>query len=163
MNPFPLQTKRLELILVSVEETLAKIDAMSPADKQQLSEEWLTRVRLAKSPDPWVHGFTLKRRADDTVVGECGFKGPPNSNGIVEIAYHVFSDHQGNGYATETTAALTAFAFTNDTVRVVCAHTLPETNASTRVLTKCGFQRVSEVMDPDDGLVWRWEKHANAI
>ncbi len=38
------------------------------------------------------------------------------------------------------------------------AHTCPEPNASTRVLTKCGFRRVGEVMDPDDGLVWRWEK-----
>ena len=30
--------------------------------------------------------------------------------------------------------------------------------ASTRVLTKCGFSRIGEVIDPDDGLVWRWEK-----
>ena len=34
-----------------------------------------------------------------------------------------------------------------------------EANASTRVLTKCGFRHVGEVMDPEDGLVWRWEKH----
>jgi hypothetical protein len=26
------------------------------------------------------------------------------------------------------------------------------------VLTKCGFQYVGEVIDPDDGLVWRFEK-----
>ncbi|WP_372718600.1 GNAT family N-acetyltransferase [Novipirellula sp.] len=163
MNPFPLHTQRLELVLPSVEEMLAKIDVMSPADKQQISEEWLSRVSRATSPDPWVHGFTLKRRDDDTVIGECAFKGPPDSDGIVEIAYHVFSDHQGNGFATETAAALTVFAFTYDTVRVVRAHTLPESNASTRVLTKCGFQYVGEVMDPDDGLVWRWEKHPNAV
>ena len=43
-------------------------------------------------------------------------------------------------------------------VRIVRAHTLTEANASTRVLTKCGFQRINEVIDPDDGLVWRWEK-----
>ncbi len=30
-------------------------------------------------------------------------------------------------------------------------------NASTRVLTKCKFKWVGEVMDPEDGLVWRWE------
>ncbi|WP_345320169.1 hypothetical protein [Novipirellula rosea] len=44
MNPFPLQTKRLELILASVEETLAKIDAMSPADKQQFPKRMRRRV-----------------------------------------------------------------------------------------------------------------------
>jgi hypothetical protein len=43
-------------------------------------------------------------------------------------------------------------------VRRVCAHTLPEENASTGVLTKCGFRKTGELMDPDDGLVWRREK-----
>jgi ribosomal-protein-alanine N-acetyltransferase len=42
---------------------------------------------------------------------------------------------------------------------VVRAHTLPNPNASTRVLTKCGFHRVGEVIDPEDGLVWRWERN----
>jgi RimJ/RimL family protein N-acetyltransferase len=28
-----------------------------------------------------------------------------------------------------------------------------------RVLAKCGFQHIGEVIDPEDGLVWRWEKH----
>ena len=27
-------------------------------------------------------------------------------------------------------------------------------NASARVLTKCGFKAVGEVIDPEDGLVW---------
>ncbi len=30
--------------------------------------------------------------------------------------------------------------------------------ASGRVLIKCGFRRIGEVIDPEDGLVWRWEK-----
>ncbi len=38
------------------------------------------------------------------------------------------------------------------------AHTLPAPNASTRVLAKCGFERTGEVEDPEDGLVWRWER-----
>jgi RimJ/RimL family protein N-acetyltransferase len=42
-------------------------------------------------------------------------------------------------------------------VRLVRAHTLPESNASTRVLTNCGFRKTAEVVDPDDGPVWRWE------
>ena len=38
------------------------------------------------------------------------------------------------------------------------AHTAPTANASTRVLAKCGFDFVGEVMDPEDGRVWRWER-----
>jgi RimJ/RimL family protein N-acetyltransferase len=77
----------------------------------------------------------------------------------VEIAYGVDPDHRGKGYATEAAEGLVTHAFGDPRVRVVRAHTLPEPNASTRVLTKCGFRRIGEVIDPEDGLVWRWEKH----
>ena len=157
-----LQTQRLELVLPTVEEALAGIDAMSPAEKEYLSEDWLELVRNATTSDPWIHGFTIARREDGVVVGQCGFKGPPSSDGIVEIAYAIHPDHQGHGYATEAAAALVDYAFTNEVVSAVFAHTLPADNASTRVLTKCGFQRVGEVMDPDDGLVWRWQKRDNS-
>ena len=156
-----LQTRRLELDLASVEETLEQIEAMSPEDKVHLSEQWLQRVREATSPDPWVHGFRMHARQDGRAIGDCGFKGPPDSDGAVEIAYHVYPDHESRGYATEAAAALTSYAFTRPDVKVVRAHTLPESNASTRVLTKCGFEKLGEVIDPDDGLVWRWEKHAS--
>jgi ribosomal-protein-alanine N-acetyltransferase len=76
----------------------------------------------------------------------------------VEIAYGVTADQQGKGYATEAAEALVAYAFGGDQVRLVCAHTFAAANASTRVLTKCGFTAVGEVIDPNDGLVWRWER-----
>jgi len=67
-------------------------------------------------------------------------------------------DYQGKGYATEAAQALVDYGFSDSRVRVVIAHTLPESNASGRVLTKCGFKHIGEVIDPEDGLVWRWEK-----
>jgi RimJ/RimL family protein N-acetyltransferase len=76
---------------------------------------------------------------------------------MVEIAYGIHPDQQGRGYATEAAAALVSYAFTQSNVRLIRAHTLPEPNASTRVLTKCGFKHIGEVVDPEDGLVWRWE------
>jgi RimJ/RimL family protein N-acetyltransferase len=42
-------------------------------------------------------------------------------------------------------------------VQVVCAHTLPEENASTRVLRKVGMRFVGIDEDVDVGTVWRWE------
>ena len=47
-------------------------------------------------------------------------------------------------------------------VRRVVAHTLPEKNASTRVLEKVGMRLLGEVMDPEDGRVWRWQVQARA-
>jgi len=58
--------------------------------------------------------------------------------------------------------ALVAYAFDTPRVEVVRAHTLPTTNASTRVPAKCGFEHVDSVVDLDDGPVWRWERTREA-
>lgn len=82
----------------------------------------------------------------------------PDADGLVEIAYGIDEAFQGHGYATEAAAALVDFAFADPRVRVVCAHTLCQAAASPRVLEKCGFTHVGEVVDPEDGPVWRFEK-----
>ena len=158
MNTTNIETSNLRLVLQSPEDTRAQIDEMTPSEKSELSADWLALVDSARSADPWIHRFALVQKADNAVVGSCGFKGPPTPDGAVEISYGVAPDYQGNGYATEAAQALVSYAFSNSTVRIVRAHTLTKANASTRVLTKCGFQRIGEVIDPDDGLVWRWEK-----
>ena len=153
----PSQTSQLTLALKSPEEARAAIDALPPEHRLQVSPDWLARLASATSPDPWIHGFKLIHRPSGAVVGSAGFKAPPSHDGVVELAYVVDEEHQGKGYATEAAAALTTFAFSFEQVRVVRAHTLPESNPSTRVLTKCGFQLIGEVQDPEDGPVWRWE------
>jgi RimJ/RimL family protein N-acetyltransferase len=75
----------------------------------------------------------------------------------VEIAYGVDPLYRGMGIATETAAALVTWAWGDARVRKVRAHTYAPLNVSTRVLTKCGFHSVGEVIDPEDGLVTRWE------
>jgi ribosomal-protein-alanine N-acetyltransferase len=151
------QTRNLKLVPQTLEQVHATVEAMTPAEKAELSADWLAQLHASTSADPWIHGFSLLLRDTDTVVGKAGFKGPP-ADGVVEIAYGLSPEYQGKGYATEAVEALTAYAFESGKVRVVRAHTLPESNASGRVLTKCGFRRIGEVMDPEDGLVWRWEK-----
>jgi RimJ/RimL family protein N-acetyltransferase len=156
MLALTLRTERLELVLKTPEELRSMIDGMSPDDRRQISADWLARVEAAKSADPWLHGFSVLQRNIRTPVGHGAFKAPP-VNGIVEIAYAIDPDHRGKGYATEVARGLVDYAFGFPEVSVVRAHTLPEENASTRVLQECGFRRVGEVVDPEDGLVWRFE------
>ena len=153
-----LHTKSLTLVPKTREDALAMVEAMSPVDRAEVSADWLARLHASPSIDPWTHGFSVVQREGGVAIGSCGFKGPPTADGIVEIAYGIDPDHRGKGYATEAAEALASFAFDNSGAVVVRAHTLPEPNASTRVLTKCGFQFIGEVIDPEDGLVWRWEK-----
>jgi [ribosomal protein S5]-alanine N-acetyltransferase len=150
-------TKNLELVPRTREEVRASIDQMAPETRKEVSATWLELVENSGEIDPWIHGFTLIHKDSGAAVGMCAFKGPPDAAGMVEIAYAVVPEHQGKGYATEAAAALVRYAFGSDHVRVVRAHTLPVPNASGRVLTKCGFQKIGEAIDPDDGLVWRWE------
>jgi ribosomal-protein-alanine N-acetyltransferase len=151
-----LHTQRLRLVLQTPQDVHRMIDAMSAEDRAQVSRDWLARLDASTESDPWVHGFRVVHGDSGTVVGTCGFKGPP-VDGVVEIAYGIAPDHEGRGFATEAAQALVDYAFGYGEVRVVRAHTLPDGDASKRVLAKCGFRYVGEVIDPEDGLVWRFE------
>ena len=155
----PLETPNLLLSLRNPDQVRADLAVMDPAQKKEVSPDWLSRIASATDSDPWLHGFTLLHRVTGEAVGTAGFKAPPDATGAVEIAYAINPEHQGRGNATEAARALTDYAFATGQVRLVRAHTLPESNASTRVLTKCGFHHVGAVIDPEDGPVWRWEKH----
>jgi [ribosomal protein S5]-alanine N-acetyltransferase len=156
MSDAHIQTRRLSLVSKTLAEVRAEIAGMDAELRGQLSSDWLAQLD-APTVDLWTLGFTIVHRATDSVVGGCGFKGRPGSDGIVEIAYGIAPEQQGKGYATEAAAALVAFAFDSSEVRIVRAHTFSDVNASARVLTKCGFLSVGQVIDPEDGVVWRWE------
>lgn len=104
------------------------------------------------SPPPWGAYLTVR---DQTVVGTCAFKGAPNAENTVEIAYYTFTRYEGQGCATWVAKELSRIAGEHIGVRVI-AHTLPENNASAAVLRKAGFTLQGEVTDPEDGQVWRW-------
>jgi len=90
------------------------------------------------------------------VVGLGGFTGPP-TDGAVEIGYSVAPSRQGRGVATAAVGLWLERAARGGVRRVV-AHTLPEDNASTRVLRRHGFVHDGEAVDPDEGTVWRWAR-----
>jgi RimJ/RimL family protein N-acetyltransferase len=152
-----IQTAQLDLVPKTRDEVEAMLECMTPYERAQVSPDWLARMRAAPRDDPWMHGSSALHRDSGAFVGTGGFKGPP-ADGIVEIAYAVETGQQGKGYATEIAAALTRYAFSFAEVKRVRAHTLPEGGASKRVLAKCGFQYVGDVVDPEDGLVARFEK-----
>ena len=94
---------------------------------------------------------------EEAAVGTCAFKAAPDEEGAVEIAYFTFPAFERRGHATAMAGALTDMAFDAGAETVV-AHTLPEENASTRALRRTGFAFARDVVDPEDGPVWRWER-----
>ena len=102
---------------------------------------------------PWIGYFAL---ANATPVGTCSFKSPP-SGGRVEIAYFTFPEFEGRGFATAMAAELVALANRHRLSVSVAAQTLPEPNASHRVLDKLGFSHIATIDHPEDGMVWEWQ------
>ncbi|HEX7861466.1 MAG TPA: GNAT family N-acetyltransferase [Verrucomicrobiae bacterium] len=149
-------TPAIRLIPKTRTQMQAYLASMSPENRKHVSEAWLALLADAAEIDPWILGFEI---ANDTaaVVGNCGFKGPPDSEGLVEIAYGINPQFQGKGYAQAAARELVKYAFADRRVRLVRAHTLEKQNASATVLRKCGFAFVGQAHDPEDGKVWRWE------
>lgn len=92
---------------------------------------------------------------EGALVGFAGWKGPPVA-GAAELGYAVAPARRGRGIATAVVRELIARARAKG-LGVVVAHTLAEESASTAVLKHSGFRKVAELVDPDDGRIWRWE------
>ncbi|AKG24219.1 GNAT family N-acetyltransferase [Calothrix sp. 336/3] len=105
---------------------------------------------------PWLP-YLILNSENSSVIGLVGFKDVPDAEATVEIGYSVAPSFQGQGVATAAASELIKIAALTDEVKCIIAHTLAETSPSIRVLEKCGMTQVSELFDPEDGKLWRWE------
>ena len=151
----------LDAALAGSEELGRALGEYEVAEGWEGFPEAILQVRDAVSSDPaltrWgTRLFLLDEPA--TLAGWGGFKGPP-SNGVVELGYAVAPALQGRGIASAAVREMLREAYAADEVVAVIAHTLPEANASTRVLERTGFVLDSEDAEEDGEPVWRW-RHA---
>jgi ribosomal-protein-alanine N-acetyltransferase len=112
-----------------------------------------TLARLAEHPDQaawWMHFFL----SDGVLVGSGGYVGPPR-DGVVEFGYEIAPQYRGRGLGRAAARAMVEQAFATGVTEVV-AHTLPELNASARLLVDLGFTRGEPVESSEDGSVWPW-------
>src|SRR5262245_56635616 len=100
MSDLVIQTDHLDLKLKTRDEVVDSINAMSPADRAEVSPVWLAQMLAAPTADHFLHRFAMVDRLSGDIVGGCGFKGPPGADATVEVAYGVAPEHQGQGYAT---------------------------------------------------------------
>jgi len=89
MNPPRIQTKNLQLVPQTREEVRTYIEKLPPHDRAEVSPAWLALLDASSAIDPWIHGFVLLHPTSNSPIGKCGFKGPPDADGTVEIAYGI--------------------------------------------------------------------------
>lgn len=151
---FPSQTLQDLIAYARSHEELLALRGWEAAEGALLPPEFIANYldNPGFHPD-WIGVWAVDGQ---TVVGSGGFRRSP-MDGMVEIGYGVAPSCEGRGVASIICATLVHHAFTHGAEKVI-AHTLPTGYASQRVLAKNGFTFVDEHMDPEDGLVWRYER-----
>jgi RimJ/RimL family protein N-acetyltransferase len=142
----------VELVAITISGAPARSVPELPAAAREALAGTAMLYREAGFEPPWIGYLAI---ADDACIGTCAFKCAPQ-DGRVELAYFTFPGHEGRGLATRMCRELVTLARSAVPGVIVTAQTLPEHNASTRVLEKCGFHLHAELDHPEDGLVWEW-------
>ncbi|MFN3473041.1 MAG: GNAT family N-acetyltransferase [Blastomonas sp.] len=109
--------------------------------------------------EPWI-GYIAA--IDAVAVGGGAFVGPPEDS-QVEIAYFTEQSRQNQGIAAAIATQLVVIAQGHSAELDIRAKTLPETNPSTRILTKLGFTLKGTEQDHEIGDAWAWVLKAQAM
>lgn len=154
----PMEATHFEAILGNKEELEPMLGVRVPDDWPTFPESMPHGYEILKADATAANwGFYLFIHTGDRVlIGEGGFKGRPDREGVVEIGYALVSEYRLRGLATEAAQGLTHYAFSHPEVMIVQAHTLYDGTASINVLKKLGMKFISSVQDPEDGEVLRW-------
>lgn len=163
------ETKNLKLIPCDSDILKAAVEGNVPLAQKldvTIQDNWtefgvgalhysLDRITECEDENGWWTYLPIHKQ-DNTLIGSCGYKGQPTTDGTVELGYEIAQHYRNRGLATEMTKGLVENAFKDKRVKTIIAHTLGQENPSTKVLLKCGFEKVQELNDPQDGLIWKW-------
>ena len=150
----------MELFWRNRDELATLLQVTLPKDWPHFSHAFsLSENKPADSSSGLTHwrGYFFIWPAGGVLVGNGGFKGPPNRLGKVEIGYEIAAEYWNRGFATEAVQGMIDYAFAQKEVQTVIAHTLAEKNASNRVLQKVGMEYSAEVDSPNLGKIHRWQ------
>ncbi|MDT4898990.1 MAG: [ribosomal protein S5]-alanine N-acetyltransferase [Acidobacteriota bacterium] len=155
----PCELEYLEAIMRDKKE-LEQILSVTVPDNWPQMPESLDYVYKALHADPaspeWGYHLFVHTK-DRALIGEGGYKGRPDAEGVVEIGYAIIPEYRRRGLASEAARGLTDKAFSHAEVAVVQAHTLKDGTASINVLKKLGMKFVGTAVDPDEGEVFQWQ------
>lgn len=161
--PDVLHGPRLDLVLVTVEQLLARaasdgpvplgfadpMDVLHP-DRSPLAYR-VPQVLADPASNPWLIRLAVLRETGE-IVGYANFHAPPDDDGMVEIGYWIVESHRGRGYATEVARTMWSYAAAHPDVRTLRATVAPGNAASIAIIERAGLVHVGEQIDLEDGL-----------
>ncbi len=149
-----LHTARLELVLLEPEEARDLAAGRNanghpwaagyPLGSTLLRAELTAAAAAQQRPLGAFGTYQLVRRADDAVIGDVGFMGPPDATGAVSVGCAITEDARGQGYGTEALTALLEWVRRQSGLTCVLADTTRSDLASQRLLERVGLCRIGE-------------------
>ena len=148
-----LRTDRLYLIPCSLGMAKSLVNYGAVTDYQK-AENWPSQdiedflpyyIELLES-DPLLLGWgvwLMVHEGQRKIIGDLGFKGKPDTNGIVEIGYGIAPEYKRKGYTFEAVESLVGWAFGQNTVNKIIAECAEDNIPSIRLLEKLGMQKIS--------------------
>jgi RimJ/RimL family protein N-acetyltransferase len=115
-----------------------------PLGSSLLRAELTIAAAAQKHPLGVFGTYQVVRRADDEVIGDVGFMGPPDATGAVSVGCAIAEDARGQGYATEAMSAMLEWARGQSGLTCVLADTTRSNLASQRLLERVGLHRIGE-------------------
>jgi RimJ/RimL family protein N-acetyltransferase len=115
-------------------------------ERDPTEREWLGRAMVLTDE----HG---KRHA----LGSIGFHGRPDEQGRVEIGYGIDPGYRRQGLTSEAVRAMFDWAHSKHGITRFVASVAPNNRASLALISRFGFEKVGEQMDPIDGIEYVFE------
>jgi RimJ/RimL family protein N-acetyltransferase len=129
----------------------------------EAKRRWRRRVdQIAADPASaqWI-ARAVVAEPQGVAVGHAGYHGPPDDDGMVEVAYSVDPTYRRQGYARAMLYELLRRANAEPDVLTVRATISPDNAASLATIRGFGFAHVGEQWDEEDGPELIFEVPAN--
>jgi ribosomal-protein-alanine N-acetyltransferase len=109
--------------------------------------------KLEKNQNEYGWGvWIIIKLEEKKIIGNIGFKGRPDNNGVVEIAYTILKEERQKGYGCEAAKSLIEWAYDFSEVKRIIAECEDSNRASIRILEKIGMK----LYDTDKNFL-KWE------
>ena len=147
-----LHTARLDLKLLEAVDARALAEGAEggsrrwaagyPLGSSLLAAELTLAAAARETPLGAFGSYQMIRRADQRVIGDVGFMGPPDETGAVSLLCAFAVPARGQGYATEALGALLEWASGQEGLTCVLADTTRSNHIARRLLERVGFRSV---------------------
>jgi len=99
----------------------------------------IDKLKLVPAPSGF-ESWIIMEKETNTVIGDTGFKGLPDSNGAADIGYGIIAGARRKGYAAEAVNGLIKWAFLQPELNLITASCETTNTGSAKVLKGLGFK-----------------------